>query len=269
MSASERTLASCPVPMPASAAIETDALRKAYGTRVAVDGLSLKVRTGRIFGFLGPNGAGKTTTMGCLTGVLRPSSGAIRLLGEPMTPDSAALKRQIGVMPQDLALFDQLYAHELLLFTADVYGVEAALAKARIGELLLAMDLATERVKRLADFSTGMRKKVAFAAAVIHAPEILFLDEPFEGIDPQGVAMLKQWLRRYVERGRTVFMTSHIMETVERFCDEVAIIKDGQVVWRSEGRPLERPELDGQAFETLEALFLHVTGGTSPPLEWL
>lgn len=253
-------------------AVRIENLTKRYGNLTAVDNLSLNVPTGRMFGFLGPNGAGKSTTIGCLTGLMDPTSGKIELLGEAFTSDSVELKRRIGVMPEGLALFDHLYAHEFLTFNARMYGLDEATVKQRVAELLAVMDLASATRKRLAEFSTGMRKKVAFAASIIHRPEILFLDEPFESIDPAGVAMLKDWLRRFVAGGRTVFMTTHVLETVERLCDDVAIIKAGKIAWRGDVGQLSvggKVESDGQQFNTLEALFLHLVGEQHKELEWL
>lgn len=253
-------------------AVRIENLTKRYGDLTAVDDLSLTVPTGRMFGFLGPNGAGKSTTIGCLTGLIDPTSGKIELLGKEFTSDSIELKRRIGVMPEGLALFDHLYAHEFLSFNARMYGLDETTVKQRVEELLTVMDLTLATRKRLADFSTGMRKKVAFAAAIIHRPEILFLDEPFESIDPAGVAMLKDWLRRFVSGGRTVFMTTHVLETVERLCDDVAIINSGKVAWRGDvGKLLTggRLEFDGHQFTTLEALFLHLVGERRTELGWL
>jgi len=253
-------------------AIRIQGLTKRYGQVTAVDNLSLDVPTGRMFGFLGPNGAGKSTTIGCLTGLLDPTAGRIELLGKAFTSDSIELKRRIGVMPEGLALFDHLYAHEFLTFNARMYGLDEPTVKQRVEELVTVMDLTSSTRKRLSQFSTGMRKKVAFAAAIIHRPEILFLDEPFESIDPAGVAMLKDWLRRFVAGGRTVFMTTHVLETVERLCDDVTIIKAGKIAWRGEiGRLMQGGllESDGQQFHTLEALFLHLVGERHKELEWL
>ena len=258
----------CPQPV----AISIENLTKCYRETLAVDRLSLSVPAGRLFGFLGPNGAGKSTTIGCLTGLIDPTSGAIRLLGERFTPDSVELKRRIGVMPEGLALFDHLYAHEFLAFSARMYQLDEQTVRQRVEELLTVLDLTTTYRKRLAEFSTGMRKKVAFAAAIIHRPEILFLDEPFESIDPAGVAMLKDWLRRFVAGGRTVFMTTHVLETVERLCDDVAIIKSGSVAWRGDVGSLAnggKLECDGRQFNTLEALFLSLVGEMRGNLEWL
>jgi ABC-2 type transport system ATP-binding protein len=253
-------------------ALNVEHLTKRYGDLTAVDDLSISIPQGSFFGFLGPNGAGKSTTIGCLTGLLDPTSGMIELLGERFTSDAGALKRRIGVMPEGLALFDHLYAHEFLAFNARMYGLDEGTVRARVEELLAVLDLDPVRHKRLAEFSTGMRKKVAFAAAIIHRPEILFLDEPFESIDPAGAAMLKDWLRRFVAGGRTVFMTTHVLETVERLCDDVAIIKAGRIAWRGDVGALANGgaiECDGQQFATLEALFLHLVGERYEHLEWL
>jgi ABC-2 type transport system ATP-binding protein len=253
-------------------AVSVERLTKRYGDLTAVDDLSIIIPTGSFFGFLGPNGAGKSTTIGCLTGLLDPTSGTVELLGERFTSDAVELKRRIGVMPEGLALFDHLYAHEFLAFNARMYGLDERTVRARVEELLAVLDLDPARHKRLAEFSTGMRKKVAFAAAIIHRPEILFLDEPFESIDPAGAAMLKDWLRRFVAGGRTVFMTTHVLETVERLCDDVAIIKAGRIAWRGHVGPLANGgaiECDGQQFTTLEGLFLHLVGERYEHLEWL
>jgi ABC-2 type transport system ATP-binding protein len=256
-----------------SNAIEISHLRKQYGEVVAVENLSLAVPCGSFFGFLGPNGSGKSTTIGCLTGLLDPTRGDVRLLGDPFDGSSVGLKRKIGVMPETLGLFDALYAHEFLAFQARMYGLDEATTRQRVTELLEAMELAGEGKKPLGEFSAGMRKRVAFAAAVIHTPEILFLDEPFESIDPAGVALLKGWLRRLTAQGRTVFMTTHVLETVERLCDCVAIIKSpGNLVWEGDITPLadDRPvAIDGEDFHTLEALFLHVAGQRYATLDWL
>lgn len=247
-------------------------LTKQYGDLTAVDDLSLEVPTGRLFGFLGPNGAGKSTTIGCLTGLIDPTSGSIELLGRRFDADNVELKRRIGVMPEGLALFDQLYAHEFLAFNARMYGLDEPTTRQRVEELITVLDLTSATGKRLAEFSTGMRKKVAFAAAIIHRPEILFLDEPFESIDPAGVAMLKDWLRRFVAGGRTVFMTTHVLETVERLCDDVAIIKAGRIAWRGDIGQLAAGgtlTFDDQSYNTLEALFLAIVGERYERLEWL
>ncbi|MFN8000352.1 MAG: ABC transporter ATP-binding protein [Acidobacteriota bacterium] len=271
LSAQEEPVVETP-PVARPVAIRIAHLTKRYGQVTAVDDLSLEVPVGRLFGFLGPNGAGKSTTIGCLTGLLDPTAGQIQLLGQDFSSEASDLKRRIGVMPEGLALFDQLYAHEFLAFNARMFGLEESIVRQRVEELLAVMELTGTHRKRLADFSTGMRKKVAFAAAIIHRPDILFLDEPFESIDPAGVAMLKDWLRRFVAGGRTVFMTTHVLETVERLCDDVAIIKAGKIAWRGEVGQLAsggQVECDGQRFGTLESLFLHLVGERRGQLEWL
>jgi ABC-2 type transport system ATP-binding protein len=256
-----------------SAAIEMAHLCKRYGDIVAVEDLSLSVPAGSFYGFLGPNGAGKSTVIGCLTGLLEPTAGAIRLLEEPFHTGAIALKRRIGVMPENLGLFEALYAHEFLAFQARMCGLTEADVRSRVTELLDAMELSGEGKKPLAEFSAGMRKRVAFAAAIIHAPDILFLDEPFESIDPAGVALLKRWLRRFTEQGRTVFMTTHVLETAERVCDRVAVIKSpGKLLWEGDITPLltNNPVLlDGEEFRSLEALFLHLSGERYATLGWL
>ncbi|HEY2012638.1 MAG TPA: ABC transporter ATP-binding protein [Bryobacteraceae bacterium] len=253
-------------------AIRVSKLVKKYGTVLAVENLSFEVRKGSMFGFLGPNGSGKSTTIGCLTGLLDPTAGEIEILGERFHAESAATKRRMGVMPETLGLFDPLYAHEFLAFVARMYGIEEAATRQRVTELLAALEL-TDSSKTLADYSTGMRKRVAFAAAVIHSPEVLFLDEPFESIDPAGVSLMKQWLRRFTEQGRTVFITSHVLETVERLCDEVAIItQPGKLVWQGDITVLARDgtiHFDGKDFPALEPLFLHLTGERYTDLKWL
>lgn len=253
-------------------AVSISHLVKKYGQVVAVEDLSLRVRKGSMFGFLGPNGSGKSTTIGCLTGLLDPTAGDVEILGQRFSSDAAALKRRMGVMPETLGLFEPLYAHEFLGFVGRMFGLDEQTTRKRTTELLAALELEDSR-KTLSEYSTGMRKRMAFAAAVIHSPEVLFLDEPFESIDPAGVALMKQWLRRFTEQGRTVFITSHVLETVERLCDEVAIItRPGKLVWQGDITVLSNDgaiEFDGQRFNALEPLFLHLTGQRYADLNWL
>lgn len=255
-------------------AIEITGLEKSYDGILAVENLTLSVPAGSFFGFLGPNGSGKSTTIGCLTGLLRATRGSIKLLGESFDADSVALKRRIGVMPENLGLFDALYATEFLAFQARMYGLDEPTARTRVGELLDALELSGEGGRPLSEFSAGMRKRVAFAAALIHSPEILFLDEPFESIDPAGVALMKQWLRQITKEGRTVFMTSHVLETVERVCDRVAIIKSpGRVVWEGDITALaaDQPLVhEGASYRALDELFLALAGERyQARLDWL
>ncbi|HEY1338069.1 MAG TPA: ABC transporter ATP-binding protein [Bryobacteraceae bacterium] len=258
---------------PQTDAVLVEGLVKKYGATVAVENLSFRVSAGSMFGFLGPNGSGKSTTIGCLTGLLDPTAGQIEILGQPFNTESAALKRRMGVMPETLGLFEPLYAHEFLAFVGRMFGLDEATTRKRVTELLGALEL-TDASKTLSEYSTGMRKRVAFAASVIHAPDVLFLDEPFESIDPAGVTLMKQWLRRFTDQGRTVFITSHVLETVERLCTQVAIItRPGKLVWHGDITVLAQDdgaiEFDGRKFDALEPLFLHLTGERYADLNWL
>jgi ABC-2 type transport system ATP-binding protein len=211
-------------------AIDTTALTRRFGDFTAVDNVNLRVDAGQFFGFLGPNGAGKSTTIKMLTGLLAPTSGSIRILGEDLQANSAEIKRQIGVVPEGMALFGRLTADEYLRFVGRMYGLDRATTLNRTRELLEFMQLADEQKKLIADFSHGMQKKLALAAAVIHGPKVLFLDEPFEGVDAVAAGTLKAMLLRMIARGATIFLTSHVLEIVERLCTHIAIIHRGQLV---------------------------------------
>jgi ABC-2 type transport system ATP-binding protein len=247
-------------------------LTKRYGDLAAVTDLCLKVARGRLVGFLGPNGAGKSTTIGCLAGLVEPTAGTITLFGKELTSHCTELKRRIGVMPERLALFDYLTAGEFLTFNARMYGLNRATVRRRVDELIEVLDLSGALKRPLVEYSAGMRRKVAFAAAITHGPELLLLDEPFAGIDPSSAAMLKTWLRQFTAQARTVFLTSHALETVERLCDEVAIIKAGSLVWHGEMRGLAAGggiERNGSSYDSLEALYLNLIGEHGARLEWL
>ncbi len=211
-------------------AIDTTDLTRRFGDFTAVQDVNLRVDAGQFFGFLGPNGAGKSTTIKMLTGLLAPTSGSIHILGEDLKQNSADVKRQIGVVPEGMALFGRLTAEEYLRFVGRMYGLDRATTLQRTHELLDFMQLADERKKLIADFSHGMQKKLALAAAVIHGPRVLFLDEPFEGVDAVAAGTLKAMLQRMIARGATIFLTSHVLEIVERLCTHVAIIHRGQLV---------------------------------------
>jgi ABC-2 type transport system ATP-binding protein len=213
-------------------AIETSNLIRDFGTFRAVDHLSLQVEPGRFYGFLGPNGAGKSTTIKMLTGLLAPSGGTIRILGEDMSDMTRALavKRRIGVVPENLALFDNLTAREHLTFIGRMYQLPPDTIRTRCDELLAMMDLAGESKKLTLEFSHGMKKKLALAAALIPNPDLLFLDEPFEGVDAVSSRVLRDTLKQCVGRGATVFLTSHVLEIVERLCTDVGIIAHGHLV---------------------------------------
>ncbi|MGA2572257.1 MAG: ABC transporter ATP-binding protein [Terracidiphilus sp.] len=211
-------------------AIETTALTRRFGDFTAVKDVNLRVDAGQFFGFLGPNGAGKSTTIKMLTGLLAATSGGIRILGEDLKANPAEVKRQIGVVPEGMALFGRLTAEEFLRFVGTMYGLDRATTRQRTQELLEFMQLADERGKLVTDFSHGMQKKLALAAAVIHGPKVLFLDEPFEGVDAVAAGTLKAMLQRMITRGATVFLTSHVLEIVERLCTHIAIIHRGELV---------------------------------------
>ena len=209
-------------------AIETHALTRRFGEQLAVDGIDLRVPRGSFYGFLGENGAGKSTTISMLTGMLAPTAGSLRVLD--LAPDGG-MKRRIGVVPDGLLLFDRLTGREHLIFVGRLYGLGRAESARRAEELLATMELSGDARKLIADYSFGMRKKLALAAALIHAPELLFLDEPFEGVDAVAKASLTALLSDLVRRGRlTVFITSHVLEVVERLCDQVGVIHRGRLV---------------------------------------
>jgi ABC-2 type transport system ATP-binding protein len=250
-------------------ALETRGLRRTFGDVVAVDGIDLVVPRGSLYGFLGPNGAGKSTTIKCLTGLLRPSAGTMRILGIDPTSDPVAVKRRVGVMPEDLALFDRLTGAETLSFVGQVYGLDPATGRGRSAELLDLMDLKGAADSLVADYSHGMRKKLALSAALLPAPHLLFLDEPFEGIDAVASRQIKELLLTFVKRGGTIFLTSHILEIVERLSDHIGVIHRGRLV--AQGSVAELRAGTGMG-KTLEEIFLGLVGagGThAPALGWL
>jgi ABC-2 type transport system ATP-binding protein len=208
----------------ATPAIAIRDLRKVYDGRPAVDGLSLTVPRGSFFGFLGPNGAGKSTTIRMLTGLIPATSGTIELFGLPMPAEELKIKRRIGLVPDESLLFDRLTGAEFLEFTGRMYSLPRDLARARAAELLDLFELGGESRKLIAEYSKGMRKRVAMAASLIHRPELFLMDEPFEGVDAVGARLMKDILLDQVHSGATIFLTSHVLEVVERLCDHAAII---------------------------------------------
>jgi ABC-2 type transport system ATP-binding protein len=256
-------------------AIATEKLTRKFGELTAVDGVDLQVGSGQFFGFLGPNGAGKSTTIKMLTGLLVPTAGRVSLLGMDFAQHPVEVKRQIGVVPEGMGLFERLTAPEYLEFVGRMYGLDKPTTRKRSEELLEFMQLADRSKTLVADFSHGMQKKLALAAAVIHGPRILFLDEPFEGVDALAAGALKELLGRMTDRGVTIFLTSHVLEIVERLCSHVAIIKRGQLVAQGSMEQLRAgvPSIEGQTL-TLEDIFLSVVGeGAERPqveeLTWL
>ena len=253
-----RTLEEMPPP-----AIVVRDLRKLYGSKPAVDGLSLEVPRGSFFGFLGPNGAGKSTTIRMLTGLVPPDGGSIEILGFRMPEDDLEIKRRIGLVPDESLLFDRLTGAEFLEFVGRMYGLERPTARERSRDLLDLFELKADR-KIIAEYSKGMRKRVAMAASLIHHPELFLMDEPFEGVDAVGARLMKDILLDQVRRGATIFLTSHVLEVVERLCDRVAIIHEGRIVTSGTVEEL-------RGTESLEDAFVRVVGADRPMerLDWL
>src|SRR5580765_3235995 len=246
-------------------AIEIRDLRKVYGDKAAVDGLTLTVPQGCFFGFLGPNGAGKTTTIKMLMGLAPPTSGTIELLGLPMPGRSLDIKQQIGLVPDESMLFDHLTGGEFIEFVGRIYGLDRATARERADELLDLFELGYMPKKLIAEYSKGMRKRVAMAAALIHRPKLFLMDEPFEGVDAVGARLMKDILLDQVRHGATIFLTSHVLEVVERLCDRVAIINEGKIVREGSMQELR------SGSETLEDVFVRVVGAERAfeRLDWL
>jgi ABC-2 type transport system ATP-binding protein len=245
-------------------AILVRGLRKLYGSKAAVEGVDLEVPRGSFFGFLGPNGAGKSTTIRILTGLIPADAGTIEILGLPLDKDATEIKRRIGLVPDESLLFDRLTGAEFLEFVGRMYGLARPVAIERARGLLELLELANDR-KTIAEYSKGMRKRVAMAASLIHHPELFLMDEPFEGVDAVGARLMKDILLDQVRRGATVFLTSHVLEVVERLCDRIAIINNGTIV--SAGT-LEELRAGG---ESLEDAFVRVLGAERQleRLDWL
>jgi ABC-2 type transport system ATP-binding protein len=265
-------------------AIAAHQLSREFSGFTAVDRIDLTVETGQFFGFLGPNGAGKSTTIKMLTGLLAPSGGTIEILGEDLIANPVDVKRHIGVVPEGMALFGKLTAAEYLRFVGQMYGLDKATTRQRTEELLEFMGLADQQKKLIADYSHGMGKKLALAAAVIHGPKVLFLDEPFEGVDAIAAGTLKNMLQGMIARGATIFLTSHVLEIVERLCSHIAIINKGHIVASGsldelragvQAKLTPGMEADANARLTLEQIFLDVVGGdagsegSTQELTWL
>jgi ABC-2 type transport system ATP-binding protein len=265
-------------------AVSTQGLTRRFGELAAVQEVNLRVAPGQFFGFLGPNGAGKSTTIKMLTGLLAPSEGRIEILGIDLVAHPREVKRQIGVVPEGMALFGRLTGAEYLNFVGRMYGLDRETAAQRASELLDFMQLSEQPKALVTDYSHGMQKKLALAAAVIHGPKILFLDEPFEGVDAIAAGTLKAMLQRMIARGATIFLTSHVLEIVERLCSHVAIIHRGHLVAQGSLEELRagvqaQAAADGNGAAvppseklTLEQIFLTTVGGAreaAQELSWL
>src|SRR3954453_1334429 len=248
-------------------AIETHELTRYFNDFCAVGGIDLAVERGTFYGFLGPNGAGKSTTIKMLTGLLAPSGGRVRVLGRDVLDPREALeaKRRVGVIPEDLALFDNLTAREYLTFVGRIHLMPRDTIRSRCDELLALMDLQGEEKKLTLEYSHGMKKKLALASALLPNPDLLFLDEPFEGVDAVTSRVIRDLLAAYVQRGSTVFLTSHVLEIVERLCSQVGIIAKGKLVEQAS-------MADVRQGRSLEDRFLEKVGAEGEPaqkLRWL
>ncbi len=256
-------------------AILTENLTRRFGDFTAVQDVNLRVETGQFYGFLGPNGAGKSTTIKMLTGLMAPTSGRMQILGLDLATHLVDVKRQIGVVPEGMALFGRLTGSEYLNFVGRMYGLDRTTTAQRAAELLDFMDLSDHPKTLITDYSHGMQKKLAMAAAVIHGPKVLFLDEPFEGVDAIASNTLKAMLQRMISHGATIFLTSHVLEIVERLCTQVGIINNGRLVAQGPLDDLRVSTADeatpGERM-SLEEFFLKTVGGprtAAQELSWL
>jgi len=248
-----------------SAALSLRGLSKAYGSTLAVDGLDLEVQRGSFFGFVGPNGAGKTTTLSMATGLLRPDAGTAHVMGHDVWSDTVRTKQLVGILPDGLRLFDRLTGLQLISYSGLLRGMDRALVVGRAHDLLGALGLEADAGTLVVDYSAGMTKKIALACALIHAPRLLVLDEPFEGVDPVSSSTIRQILAGYAESGGTVILSSHVMDLVQRLCDRVAIVALGRI--RAVGTLDEV-----RSGMTLEERFVHLVGGQTDVgegLAWL
>jgi len=211
-------------------AIAVHALRKSFGAKEAVAGIDLEIAPGSLAGLVGPNGAGKTTSLSMMTGLLRPDSGQVLVDGLDVWADPPAAKAVMGVVPAEAQLFERLSGAELLEYAGRLRGMPAGEARSRSAQLLDVLDLTADAKRLVADYSTGMRKKVALGCALIHNPAVLFLDEPLEGVDPVSADVIRRLLTRFAGSGSTVLFSSHVMELVEQVCDHVSIIDKGKIV---------------------------------------
>ena len=248
-------------------AVRVEGLWKRFGGQIAVAGIDLELPAGRFVGLVGPNGAGKTTTLSMVTGLLRPDQGRVLVAGHDVWRDPVEVKARIGVLPEGLRLFERLSGRELLGYTGRLRGLPGAEVDKRATQLLDVLDLAGAQHKLVVDYSTGMRKKIGLAAALLHNPEVLFLDEPFEGVDPVSAQTIRGVLERITASGATVVFSSHVMELVESLCDWVAVMVAGRI--RAQGT---LAGVRGDA-PSLQSSFLELVGARGlddgESLDWL
>ena len=245
-------------------AIEIRGLTKAFGQKVAVDRINLDIPSGSFYGLVGRNGAGKTTTISMVTGMLMPSEGTAYVRGIDMWAEPLKAKAHLGVLPDGVHLFDKLTGEQLITYSGYLHGIDKETVASRVKDLLAAMDLTDAAGRAVADYSAGMTKKIALAAALIHAPSVLILDEPFEAVDPVSAANIQDILRGFVASGGTVVISSHVMDLVQRLCDHVAIMDSGRI--------LAAGTVDEvRAGVSLEERFVQLVGGrtSSEGLSWL
>ncbi|CAH0139339.1 Daunorubicin/doxorubicin resistance ATP-binding protein DrrA [Arthrobacter sp. Bi83] len=245
-------------------ALSIRGLAKRFGSKIAVDGISLDVPAGSFFGIVGPNGAGKTTTLSMATGLLRPDFGTAVVHGVDVWARPLEAKRLMGVLPDGVRLFDRLSGEQLVTYAGLLRGMDKDVVAARVGELLAALDLSGDAGTLVVDYSAGMTKKIALASALIHAPKVLVLDEPFESVDPVSAANIRDILDRYVATGGTVIVSSHVMDLVQRMCDHVAVVAGGRLLAAG-------TVADVRGGVSLEERFVQLVGGRvqTEGLEWL
>jgi ABC-2 type transport system ATP-binding protein len=239
--------------------IETANLTKNYGNVLAVSDLNIKVNAGEIYGFLGPNGAGKTTTIRMLTGLIKPTEGTVFIDGIDITKEPVKAKSHIGLIPDTPNAYKKLTGREFLYFVSEIYDVAKETAKKKMDDLFNMFSLQDKADELIDSYSHGMQQKIVIAAALIHDPSVLILDEPTVGLDPKSAKIVKDLLRALAEKGKTIFMSTHILEIAERMCDRVGIINNGKLI--AEGTIEELREKSKDKSTNLEDLFLELTGG--------
>ena len=253
-----------PSPRPGAPALALQGLWRRFGDKVAVAGIDLTIPSGSFYGLVGPNGAGKTTSLSMATGLLRPDAGTVLVHGVDLWANPVEVKRMLGVLPDGVRLFDRLTGAQLVTYAGLLQGLDRATVAARTDDLLAAVGLSDDRDTLVVDYSAGMTKKVALACALVHAPRVLVLDEPFEAVDPVSAANIREILHQYVAGGGTVVVSSHVMDLVQRMCDHVAVIAEGHV--------LAAGTVDEvRAGRSLEERFVELVGGriTGEGLAWL
>lgn len=238
--------------------IRLEGVTKRYGKFTAVHPLDLEVRPGELFGFLGPNGAGKTTTIRMATGILRPTAGSIHIAGIDMLRDPIAAKRHIGYIPDRPVLYDKLTGGEFLRFVSGLWGHDEAATEKRADELLALFDLTAWKDTLVESYSHGMRQKLLISSALVHAPDVIVVDEPMVGLDPRAARLIKDLLRAFTDQGGTVFLTTHTLEVAEALCDRIAIMHAGRVQAMGTMDDLRSQAAAGAA--GLEEIFLKLTG---------